>query len=88
MADLPLKAKELMRNIHKRVFMTYLRMATNKESKVRIPCSRIFSPFSPPACSHGQNFYHANVCPVSINDYIHVESMTEEVGHDFCGMCI
>ena len=33
-ADLPLKARELIRNIHKRVFMTYLRMATNKESNV------------------------------------------------------
>ena len=33
-AHLPLKARELMRNIHKRVFMTYLRMATNKESSV------------------------------------------------------
>ena len=33
--DLPLKAKELMRNIHKRVSMTYLSMATNKESRVR-----------------------------------------------------
>ena len=34
MANLPLKARELMRNIHKRVFMTFLRMATNKESTV------------------------------------------------------
>ena len=34
-AQLPLKARELMRNVHKRVFMTYLRMATHKESNVR-----------------------------------------------------
>jgi hypothetical protein len=40
-ASLPLKARELMRNIHKRVFMTFLRMATNKESSVsykKPPC--------------------------------------------------
>ena len=33
-AQLPLKAREVMRNIHRRVFMTYVRMATHKESNV------------------------------------------------------